>query len=75
MLRRVWLDEIFEKGRGDPAAIAAAFSSDPRVRMAFADAAEAYLTSDGFHKIHPTVIGMPPQQSARIKFLDELSGQ
>lgn len=74
MLRMIWLDEIFEKGKGDGAALAAAFSNDPRVRKAFEDAAEAYLTSQGFHKLHPTVIGMPPQQTARIKFLDELKG-
>ena len=75
MLRRIWLDEIFDKGQGDGAAIAAAFSRDPRVKKAFEDAAEAYLTSQGFHKLHPTVVGMPPQQSARVKFLDELGGQ
>jgi hypothetical protein len=75
MLRRIWLDEIFEQGKGDGAATAAAFSKDPRVKKAFADAAEAFLNSQGFHKLHPTVIGMPPQQAARVKFLDELSGQ
>jgi hypothetical protein len=74
MLRRIWLDELFEAGKGDGAAIAKAFASDPRVRKAFEDAAEAYLTNEGFHKLHPNVIGMPPQQAARIKFLDELKG-
>ena len=74
MLRRIWLDEIFDKGKGDAAAIAAAFTKDPRVRKAFEDAAEAYLSSEGFHKLHPNVIGMPPPQAARVKFLDELAG-
>ncbi|MSR60711.1 MAG: hypothetical protein EXS05_24240 [Planctomycetaceae bacterium] len=74
MLRRIWIDEIFEQGQGDGAALAAAFSNDLRVKKAFEDAAEAYLTSQGFHKLHPNVIGMPPQQAARIKFLDELRG-
>lgn len=74
MLRRIWLDEIFDKGKGNAAAIATAFANNPRVKKAFEDAAEAYLTSAGFHKLHPNVIGMPPQQAARIKFLDELRG-
>jgi hypothetical protein len=75
MLRRIWLDEVFDKGKGDAAAIATAFNDDPRVKKAFADAAEAYVTSEQFHELHPTVIGMPPQQAARIKFLDELKGE
>jgi hypothetical protein len=74
MLRKIWLDEIFEKGKGDGAALAAAFSGDSRVRKAFEDAAQAYVTSQAFHKFHPTVIGMPPDQTARVKFLDELRG-
>ena len=74
MLRKIWLDEIFEKGKGDGAAVAAAFLEDPRVKKAFEDAAEAYLTSQGSHKLHPNMIGIPPQQTARIKFLDELRG-
>ena len=75
MLRKIWLDEIFEKGKGDPAAMAQAFGRDLRIMKAFEDAAEAYLTSEGFHKLHPNVIGMPPQQAARVKFLDELRGE
>lgn len=74
MLRRIWLDEIFDMGKGDAAAIAAAFANDPRVKQAFQDAADAYQESAGFHRLHPNVIGMPPQQAARIKFLDELRG-
>lgn len=74
MLRKIWLDEIFETGKGDGPALAAAFNSDPRVKKAFEEAAKAYLSSEAFHLAHPNVIGMPPQQTARIKFLDELRG-
>lgn len=72
MFRPIWLDEIFQRGGGDPVQTLATFRNDPRIERAFRNAATAYAESMEYHKQHPNLIGVPPEQAARSRFLDEL---
>jgi hypothetical protein len=76
-MRPHWLDEVFDKGKGDPEAIAKALAQHPKVQGALDAAAYTYRQAERAAKelaeeTEGTKVlpGGDPKQNARSAFLE-----